>query len=191
MKRIGFVGVPGAGKSSVARGIAAQSYNRIGRVELVTEYARRFLSKYGPIQDVSDQYKILQKQLEWEDVIPQDSTDVAITDSPVHMGFLYAMEKRDVNSVRDNMYINDIFKRMNKINCPPRYDIIFHLPPVWKPSTDGIRPDEHFKDRWRDEADMKIQFIFKLFPPKNFVSILSETLEDRIEECFKVCEKLL
>jgi broad-specificity NMP kinase len=33
MKRIGFVGVPGAGKSSVARGIAAQFFNKIRKVE--------------------------------------------------------------------------------------------------------------------------------------------------------------
>ena len=59
MNRIGFVGVPGTGKSSIARGIAAQSYKRIGKVELVAEYARRYLSKYGPIKDVSDQYKVV------------------------------------------------------------------------------------------------------------------------------------
>lgn len=191
MKRIGFVGVPGAGKSSVARGVAAQSYNRIGKVELVAEYARRFLTKYGPIDKIADQYKILQKQLEWEDSIPINDTDVAITDSPVHMGFLYAMEMRNVNDIKDTMYINDIFKRMSKINCPPRYDIIFHLSPVWKPSNDGVRPAQHFEDEWRIEADRKIQFIFKLFPPKNFVSLEADTLEGRIEECFKHCKELL
>jgi nicotinamide riboside kinase len=191
MKRIGFVGVPGAGKSSLARGVAAQSYNQIGKVELVQEYARRYISKYGAINQVSDQYKVMQKQLEWENSIPTDSTDVAITDSPVHMGFLYAMEMRDVTSIKDTMYTNDIFKTMNKLNCPPRYSIIFHLPPVWKPSKDGVRPEQHFQDLWREEADRKIQFIFKLFPPMQFVTITSETLEDRIAECFLLCKKFL
>jgi len=191
MKRIGFVGVPGTGKSSIARGIAAQSYNRIGNVELVAEYARRFLSKYGPVQNVSDQYKIMQKQLEWENIIDQNEIDVSITDSPVHMGFLYAMEIRDINLIRDAMYVNDIFKTMTKINCPPRYDIIFHLPPIWKPSSDGVRPEEHFNDIWREEADSKIKFIFKLFPPKNFIILKTSTLEERIEECFKYCKELL
>lgn len=191
MKRIGFVGVPGAGKSSLARGVAAQSYNQIGKVELVQEYARRYISKYGAINQVSDQYKVMQKQLEWENSIPADSTDVAITDSPVHMGFLYAMEMRDVTCIKDTMYVNDIFKTMNKLNCPPRYDIIFHLPPLWTPSEDGIRPRQHFEDEWRTEADLKIQFIFKLFPPKQFVTITSETLEERIAECFSVCKKFI
>lgn len=191
MKRIGFVGVPGAGKSCLARGVAAQSYNRIGSVELVGEYARRFLIKYGVVSNVSDQYKIMQKQIEWEDTIPIDMVNVSITDSPVHMGFLYAMEMRDISSLRDTMYINDIFKRMNKLNCPPRYDIIFHIPPVWEPSTDGVRPKQHFMEEWRKEADLNIQFIFRLFPPTHFISLKGNTLEDRIEECFKHCKEFL
>lgn len=191
MKRIGFVGVPGAGKSSIARGVAAQSFDKIGKVELVAEYARRFLAKYGPVNSVADQYKIMQKQLEWENVIPAEETDVSLTDSPIHMGFLYVMETRDVYSSRDTMYVNDIFKMMNRINCPPRYDIIFHLPPLWKPSEDGIRPQQHFEDGWRTEADLKIQFIFRLFPPKHFITLESDTMEGRIEECFKYCKDLL
>ena len=191
MKRIGFVGVPGSGKSSVARGVAAQSYNRIGRVELVAEYARRFLIKYGAVTNVSDQYKILSKQMEWEDAIPTNDTDVMISDSPIHMGFLYVMEMRDVNNEKDTMYTNDIFKRMSKLNCPHRYDIIFHLPPLWKPTEDGVRPQQQFEDAWRNEADLKIQFIFKLFPPRHFVTLVSGTLEERIEECFQYCKQYL
>lgn len=191
MKRIGFVGVPGSGKSSVARGVAAKAYDKIGKVELIAEYARRFISKYGAVTKVSDQYKILQKQLEWENVIPEAEIDVIITESPIHMGFLYALELRSNNDIKDIMYINDIFKRMNKVNCPPRYDIIFHLPPIWTPSIDGVRSEKHFEAEWRKESDNIIQFIFKLFPPKHFITIISETLEDRIIECLNSCEKLL
>lgn len=190
MKRIGFVGVPGSGKSSVARGIAASAYDRIGKVELVAEYARRYITKYGSIDKVFDQYRILQKQLEWEDVVPEKETDVAITESPIHMGFLYAMEMRDPNNGKDTMYFNDIFKTMNKINCPTRYDIIFHLPPVWAPSQDGVRPGLHFDDTWRKESDNRIQFIFKLFPPKHFKTVESISLDDRIEECLSYCEDI-
>lgn len=190
MKRIGFVGVPGSGKSAVARGIAASAYNRIGKVELVGEYARRFITKYGAVTNVFDQYRILQKQLEWENVVPEKETDVAITESPIHMGFLYAMEIRNPNVEKDTMYFNDIFKTMNKVNCPPRYDVIFHLPPVWEPSHDGVRPEMHFDERWRKEADSRINFIFKLFPPKHYLTLISTTLDDRIEECLNFCEKV-
>ena len=113
MKRIGFVGVPGSGKSSVARGLAARGYEKLKKVELVSEYARRFISKYGTIDQVSDQYKILQKQLDWENAIPQEETDVLITDSPVFIGFLYTLTLRNSNNLKDAMYVNDIFKNFS------------------------------------------------------------------------------
>jgi nicotinamide riboside kinase len=191
MKRIGFVGVPGSGKSSIARGMAARAYETLGRVELVAEYARRYIAKYNNIDCVSDQYRILQKQLEWENSIPEDNIDIIITDSPVHMGFLYALELRDLNKKKDVIYMNDIFKVMNKINCPHRYDIIFHLPPIWKPKEDGVRPREHFEDKWRQKADNIIQFIFKLFPPKNFYQVTSDEFEGRITECLNFCRRIL
>jgi len=83
------------------------------------------------------------------------------------------------------------FKSMTKLNCPHRYDIIFHLSPLWKPAYDGVRPKEHFSDTWRDEADLMLQFIFKLFPPKYFISLKADTLDARIDECFQHVDKLL
>jgi len=190
--RVGFSGTPGTGKTSTARALAAmcrriESYKR---VELIAEYARRYIHKYGSEGiDLSDQYKIMQKQLEWEDAIPPE-TDLILTDSPVHLGFIYALELRK-NTIKDTMYLNDIFKRLNKINSPEkRYDIVFHLPPVLKPVNDGIRHEDHFKDSWREKADWRIKYVFDLFPPKHFITIESAGLLERVEECLQVLEKI-
>jgi len=184
MIRVGFIGVPGSGKTSTARGLAAfyRRTSRLEKIELIAEYARRYITKYGSIDTINDQYRIMQKQIEWEDTVPPE-TDIIITDSPVHLGFLYATELRNPENIKDTMYYNDIFKRMNKINCPQRYDIIFHLPPVLKPVKDGIRAEIQFDDTWRKESDMKLQFIFKLFPPKNFITINAVDINERITTC--------
>lgn len=192
MKRVGFVGVPGAGKTSTARALSAFCRgNEFKRVELVSEYARRFISKYGQMEHLAEQYRITEKQIEWEDTVPKDETDLLITDSPIFLGFLYALEYRNMEKVKDSMYINDLFKRLNKANIGYRYDLIFFLPPVLEPVKDGVRPDLHFDPNWRNQASDRIKQIFQLFPPKNFVILKEETIEKRVEECIKYMKEFL
>ena len=64
MLRIGIVGVPGAGKTTWARLIASEcrSIDKLKSVELVSEYARRYLSKHSSIDSLFEQYRILEKQ---------------------------------------------------------------------------------------------------------------------------------
>lgn len=186
MIRVGFVGVPGAGKTSTARALAAfcRKNEKFKKVELIAEYARRFIAKYGTESlTLSDQYRIMEKQLEWEEVIPEESTDVLITDSPVHLGFIYALDLRRKDNQKDTMYMNDIYKRLNRINFPTRYDFVFHLPPILTPVNDGIRVSQHFDPQWRESANRRILSVFDLFPPKKFVKIESEELIDRVDEC--------
>lgn len=192
MVRVGFVGVPGAGKTSTARALSAfcRKNEKFKKVELIAEYARRFIAKYGTeTLTLSDQFRIMEKQLEWEDVIPEESTDLLITDSPVHLGFIYALDLRRRNNQKDTMYMNDIYKRLNKINYPTRYEYIFHLPPVFTPVEDGVRLEKHFEPKWRKEADARITNVFDLFPPSNFITIKSENLMDRVDECLSHLSK--
>jgi len=192
MVKIGFSGTPGSGKTSTARALSAmcRRIESFKRVELIAEYARRYIHKYGSEGiDLTDQFKIMEKQIEWEQAVPPE-TDLIITDSPVHLGFIYALDLRK-DTVKDTMYINDIFKRLNKINSPERrYDVIFHLPPVLKPIDDGIRKEDQFKESWREKADWRIKYVFDLFPPKTFVTIESVGLPERVEECLQVLEKI-
>lgn len=190
MYRIGFAGVPGSGKSTLARAVSAQlRSSRFSKVELVSEYARRHISKYGKIESLSEQYRVTEKQINWENSVPVSSTDLLITDSPIFLGFLYALNLRDSSSVKDTMYLNDFYKLLNKCNINYRYDIIFFLPPVLKPVKDGVRPDLHFNEDWRTEASSGIEAIFKLFPPKHFMQINETALEKRVVESVDYIEK--
>ena len=184
MNRIGFVGVPGSGKTSTARVLAGmcRSIDGIQNIELIQEYARRYMAKYGEITDLFEQNRVLNKQLDWEDSVG-NNVDLIITDSPVHLGWLYAQILRKIDDPRDVIYMNDLFKNMTKINTPHRYDIIFYLPPVHKPVDDGVRPAYNFDQEWREKASQEIKFIFKLFPPKHFIEVESVDILDRVQEC--------
>jgi nicotinamide riboside kinase len=190
MIRIGFTGVPGSGKTSTARALAAFCRGETGfkNIELVSEYARRYISKYGDITSLWDQSHILQKQIDWEDTVGEE-VDLVITDCPIFLGFLYCLGLRE-DTKRDTMLFEEIFARMNKLNHPNRYDIIFHLPPKLEPVRDGIRPELHFDPVWREESEASLLFIHKIFPPKKLVVIESESMEDRVRECLVHMEEL-
>lgn len=190
MIRIGFVGVPSSGKTTLARALAGAIgiKTKFKTIELVPEYARTYRQKYG-IDGIQDQVRILNKQIELEERYPP-TLEVLITDSPIFLGFGYAIELKRPGSIKDNMILNDVFKIMSKANVTPRYDIIFHLPPVLEPIKDGLRPEEHFDPEWRAEADVRLKSVFYVFPPKKLISLETVTLDDRVNECLLHINKL-
>jgi nicotinamide riboside kinase len=175
--------VPGSGKTSTTRALAVASKQSFKSVEAVSEYARRYIAKYGQIHHVWEQFRILKKQENWENAI--GTPNLLITDAPIFMGLAYA-QLLSTNSVKDTMVINDLFKEMNKLNKPnPRYDIIFHLPPICKPVDDGIRAIENFDDKWRIDLNDRIIAISKIFPPVQHINIISSSIDDRVDECMQ------
>jgi len=191
MIKVGITGVPGAGKTTLSRALAASCRNHEGlrQVELVQEYARRYISKHGDITSIFEQYRILEKQTEWEDSVCNDKLDIMITDSPIFLGFIYCCEfpKRDSKEI---MFFNDVFKKMVKLNCPiPRYDLIFHLCPTLKPVDDGVRPLQHFEESWRSKADLMIRATMEIFKPVQFIVLGDKDLDNRVSCCIDKIKK--
>lgn len=185
MLRIGFSGVPSSGKTTMARALAAELKTKYRVIELVSEYARMYKIKYGPIATVQDQFRILDKQVEWEEEIPI-TTDVLITDSPVFLGFLYALDLRDPHDKKDTMWVNDLFRKMSNLNSPARYDFIFNLKPVLVPVDDSVRDQEHLSPEWREDKDLFIKMLFKMFPPRNFIELQTLSVEERLGEILPI-----
>jgi len=184
MIMVGISGTPSTGKSTLARLICSscKSIPKIKTTELVSEYARKYISKHGPMKEIWEQSRILTRQLEWEDSV-KNSTDLLVTDSPVHLSFLYSVDIEKKNE-KDIMVFNDIFKILSKLSKPnPRYDFIFHLPPVISPIKDNVREEKQLNEMWREESDSLIRSIFKIFPQKRFKVIQSLDINDRVTEC--------
>jgi nicotinamide riboside kinase len=192
MIRIGFMGVPGSGKTSTTRALAAicRRIDQVENVELVSEYARRYISKHGGIEEPWEQVRILNKQLEWEDTAASKA-DLIITDSPVHLGLAYSLlfPRR---TAKDLMLVNDMFSMLTKLDFPkPRYDVIFHLPPTLKHVADGVRAAEQFDDSWRRRMDERLCAVFTLLPPARFWTIKSTALDARADEALGVLKTYL
>lgn len=192
MIKVAISGVPGAGKTSTVRSLAGyvrRSSLNYKNVELCSEYARRYISKYGLINNIWEQYRILNKQVEWEDSYKY--ADLVITDSPIQLGFSYTVGLVDHNDPKSILSITDYIKALYKANIGYRYDFIFHFGPVLKPVDDGVREKIQFTDDWRKEKNDVILHSLRMFPPKNFVLVPDEisSMEDRINFIFSHIER--
>jgi nicotinamide riboside kinase len=192
MIKIGIVGVPGSGKTTLSRAIASKCRGIEGlkNVELVQEYARRYISKHGDISSILEQYRILKKQEEWENSVFNEKLDIMLTDSPLWLGWIYCCDLPKTNS-KEIMFFNDVFKEMVKLNYPkPRYDVIFHLSPDLKPIDDGIRPIQHFDEDWRKEADLMIKATMIIFKPAHFYILEQKELDQRTKFCIETIKNI-
>jgi nicotinamide riboside kinase len=191
--KIGIMGIPGTGKTTLARSVASRCRNipSLKNIETVQEYARHYILKHGAITSIYEQYRILEKQTEWEDNVCNTDLNLMITDSPVFMGFLYCCDLPKTNS-KEILFFNDIFKKMTKLNYPvPRYDIIFHLTPELKPSEDGVRPSLHFDDKWREKADILVRSVSEIFRPGHFYLVEQTDLDKRADFCIDTIRSVM
>lgn len=170
-------GTPGSGKTTLCTKLAGVVRERLGIpvVSLVQEYARTYISRYGVPKDMWEQIRILRKQLAEEDRVLD--CDILFTDSPYQLGLLYAMDLPRTADEKGTLAFNDLFKMMAKANLGHHYDLVLHLPPVLKPVQDGVRAEHQFDHDWRVRADQDIRFIFRLFPPREFL-VLEPTLPE-------------
>jgi deoxyadenosine/deoxycytidine kinase len=188
MKLIAISGVPGAGKTSLARALASECrhHDRFKNVELVSEYARRYISKHGSIDHIWEQYRITEKQLEWEESVSKE-TDLLISDSPIYLGFFYAKSLVDFNDPKEVMIYTDLFKRLVKLSN--RYNLVIHLDPVLEPIRDGVRPDLHFDPNWRKESNDSLFTIYSVFGQKKIEVVSEKEMMKRVQICFDLFKK--
>jgi deoxyadenosine/deoxycytidine kinase len=188
LKKIGISGVPGAGKTSLTRALASECQNRANfkNVEIVSEYARRYISKHGSIDHIWEQYRITGKQLEWEQSIVRE-TDLIITDSPIYLGFFYAKSLVNFKDEKEIMIYTDLFKKLVKFSN--NYDLIIHLNPVFTPVKDGVRPEIHFDPKWRQESNTSLFTIYSIFGQGNIEIISELDMGRRVNMCFELFKK--
>ncbi|MDD5649372.1 MAG: AAA family ATPase [Candidatus Nanoarchaeia archaeon] len=182
MKIIGISGIPGSGKTTLARALASACCNKFKNIELISEYARQYIIQNKSIDSIWEQLTITDKQIEWENSV-SESTEVLITDSPIYLGFLYAIDLVKFNNVKDIIAYNRLFEKLIKLNN--RYDLIFHLESVISLVNDGVRCDQHLNDKWRTESSFILMSLFKIFNQKNIIVLKSDNLEERTRFCLE------
>ena len=192
MLKVGVFSVPGGGKTTIARVLAEKCRrldSKLKNVELVQEYVRKYISKYGIPENVWEQIRIFNKQLDWENAAINENTELLITDSPLFLQFAYATELVDWNDKKSALAYKDLFKMLCEVNSPPRYDILFYLKPRKEVVDDGIRTKSHISDEnWQKNMDTKLKIIFNdMFKSKKIIELNENlSIEEYVEAALRV-----
>lgn len=152
--RIALLGGPSAGKSTLAARVFADLKEEKIITELVQEYAREHINKYGKISNILSQYLIYEKQKEKEDIIPS-RVQVVITDSPTILSYIYGLYYYDPSNVDHQQMVIEMYRKI--INDIKRYDLIFYLEPTRPYVQDGTRTQT--AEEAKEIGEMVVQFL--------------------------------
>jgi hypothetical protein len=139
--KIGFIGCPSSGKTTLAQVISGNLKSRGIQCELITEFARPFVKAFGDTTG-ADQFYILKKQRDFENAI---QTGVLITDSPCYLSYIYSL--LNIKSNKDRYYATEILHSINDMY----YDLLFYLP-----FTNEIENRVNKKDDFRIHTEINV-----------------------------------
>lgn len=138
-KRVGFIGAPGTGKSSLAWRLAERLQSH-GGAELIPEFARWFISKHAikgkpwtpPLQRI-----FFERQLEWESYVEASGRQWLVSESCLFLPYVYSLQFADPREVLDREIIQDLYQAI--LQRLDWYDYLVVLAPVLPAKEDNAR----------------------------------------------------
>lgn len=133
MMKIGFIGAPGVGKTTMASGLfhelKACGYN----AEFVDEYIRGEIKSGWYVKTVSDNIRVF---IEQQDLEVKCHCDIMVTDSPIFLPFVYGLRVFDgsEHEKRNLFTLYELF-----LNSLDNYDMLFFLESSREYIHDGVR----------------------------------------------------
>jgi len=170
---IGFVGAPSTGKTTLARAVANEVGLRGLAVEFVSEYARTYIQRYGPIESVSEQLVIFDGQARREDDARSTGADYVIAETPVFTGYAYGLEKMSA-SAKDTRVLQVVHRLI--LERLRLYHRVYYIPIELPLQRDGTRSET---EETRRRLDARLRASLELWAP-SFVTVRGD-LKDRMQ----------
>jgi nicotinamide riboside kinase len=133
---VGIIGGPGAGKTTTVAGVFSKIKRANINAALVQEFARDEINRGWTQKSLGDQFRILMKQREREDIIPPQVA-VKITDSPALLSYYYGIVSFDARERSDVMTLPDLYYEF--LTDLHRYDLLILLKRTKPYQNDGTR----------------------------------------------------
>jgi nicotinamide riboside kinase len=129
VKKIVFVGPPGSGKSTLCNEVFTALKKKHLNVELIPEYARTYIQKFGVPENLFEQYSIFEGQTSAEN-IDMSKQDFVLMDSGRITAYFYTVLYMDKAQPRQRFVIQDLYRHFLDDLISRRYDYIFYVPPL-------------------------------------------------------------
>jgi len=136
MIKIGLMGAPGTGKSTLAAGVFAALKDEGLNGELIQEYIREHIYTQGVPNSILFQAITYERQLEKENIIPRNM-DFLVTDSPTTLSYIYSLMYADLKDKDHKEMVSYLYSKT--IKDIYRYDLVFLLEHSHEPINDGVR----------------------------------------------------
>ena len=138
---IGICGAPSSGKTTTAHLLRHKLSGRGFSREVVREYARHFIERYGQITTILEQWHVYDGQTKWE-AQAASNYDLVISDSPRFLPYIYSLnffDHRDPKCVAAALRLYEL-----GVSSLRDYARLYLLQPPSSVEQDGVRcQDEH------------------------------------------------
>lgn len=158
MIKIGLLGAPGCGKSTLAAYVFAMLKDTGIDGAIVDEYIREHVNRHKRVPSITFQSVIYERQLEKEKILPPN-LDFFITDSPHILSYIYASIYIDYSDKDQVELLGDLYLKFLR-QSRDAYDLIYVLDHNHPPKMD---------DGVRYQTDSEMELIKRVIP--NFLDM--------------------
>jgi len=138
MIKVGLLGSPGCGKTTLAAYAFAMLKDQGIDGELINEYIREYMNRHKRIPNITFQSVIYERQLEKEKIVPP-GLDFLITDSPHILSYIYTSLYIDYNDKDQIELLGHLYLKFLR-QSREAYDLIYLLEENHPPNmNDGVR----------------------------------------------------
>ena len=137
MIRIGLMGAPGCGKTTLAAYVFAMLKDEGLDGQLINEYIREHVNKHKRVPSITFQSIVYERQLEKEKVVPPE-LDFFVTDSPHILSYIFASIYIDYQDPDQIDLLGDLYLKFLRYSRTA-YDLVYVLEHNHPPKEDGVR----------------------------------------------------
>lgn len=176
--KVGIAGGPGVGKSTLARDVCNELVLRGFTAEAPQEYARIYIKRFGPPQDIYEQALFLLGQKSQDEKV---NADFIISDCPKFLTYIYLIPFADLNNPKHIYLVHKVYE--TALATLSEYNYFIYIPKEFSLKENGIRYQD---DKEAQRLDFMIRSFFNIHRLRHLS--VKGTPEQRLQQAIKYIE---